>query len=204
MENWITDFMDSYGYFGILLLIALENIFPPIPSEIILTFGGFMTTTSELHILGVIASSTAGSVVGALCVYGVGKMLTVSRLEEIVKKHHRILRVKPENIRKAETWFNRHGGSAVFFCRLVPLVRSLISLPAGSASMNLFSFLLLTTLGSLIWNAALVYLGAAVGSSWDTITRYLDIYSTIVYGLIALSLAISVFLYIRKRKQKRS
>ncbi|PZD97393.1 DedA family protein [Paenibacillus sambharensis] len=201
MQNWITDFMESYGYFGIFLLIALENVFPPIPSEIILTFGGFMTSSSELHIWGVVAASTAGSVAGALCIYGVGRMLSTSRLEEMVQRHHSLLRVKPENIRKAQAWFDRHGMPAVFFCRLLPLVRSLISIPAGSASMNLIAFILLTTLGSLIWNTALVYLGAAVGSSWNEITSYLDIYSNIVYGLIGLSLAVFGFLYIRRKKQ---
>lgn len=191
--------MDAYGYFGVFMLIAMENLFPPIPSEVILTFGGFMTTTTDLTILGVVLSATAGSVAGAVCLYGVGRLLSAERLEAIIIRYGRLLRLKPEDIRKAQAWFDKYGAWAVFLGRLVPLVRSLISIPAGSASMNFLPFLVLTTTGSLIWNAALVYVGAAVGNSWDTIVHYMDIYSNVVYALLALCLAAFGFLYIRKR-----
>ncbi|MEC0128336.1 DedA family protein [Paenibacillus pabuli] len=199
MEHWITEMMDAYGYLGIFLLIALENLFPPIPSEVILTFGGFMTTTSEMTILGVVLAATAGSIAGAICLYGVGKIFSTSRLETIITTYGKILRLKPEDIRRAQAWFNKHGAKAVFFGRLVPLIRSLISIPAGSTHMSFLPFLLLTTLGSLIWNIGLVYIGAAVGASWDSIVGYMDIYSNAVYGLLAFSLAVFGFIFIRKR-----
>lgn len=204
MEHWITEIMDAYGYLGIFLLIALENLFPPIPSEVILTFGGFMTTTSSMTIIGVILAATAGSVVGAICLYGVGRMLSVSRLEMIITSYGKILRLKPEDIRKAHAWFDKYGARAVFFGRLVPLIRSLISIPAGSTRMSFLPFLMLTTLGSLIWNIALVYIGAAVGASWESIVSYMDIYSNVVYILLALSLVVFGFVFVRKRILKKN
>lgn len=203
MENWVTEIMDGYGYAGIFLLIALENLFPPIPSEVILTFGGFMTTASEMTVLGVIAVSTAGSVAGAICLYGIGRLLSASRLEAIVTRYGKILRLKSEDIRKAERWFEKHGYWAVFFSRLVPLIRSLISIPAGSTSMRFLPFLLLTTLGSLIWNSVLVYIGAAVGASWETTVGYMDIYSNVVYVLLALAIAAFGYWFVRNRLGKK-
>jgi len=204
MEQWISEVMEAYGYVGIFLLIAIENLFPPIPSEVILTFGGFMTTTSNLTIVGVIVAATLGSVIGAICLYGVGRVLSVERLEQIVVRFGRILRLTPDDIRKADKWFAKYGVWAVFFGRLIPLIRSLISIPAGSSGMNFTSFLLLTTLGSLIWNTALVWVGAAVGASWDTIVHYMDIYSNIVYLLLIIAAAIVVFWFVRKRIMKNS
>lgn len=199
MEHWITETMDAYGYLGIFLLIALENLFPPIPSEVILTFGGFMTTTSGLSVIGVIAAATAGSVAGAICLYGAGKILSVNRLETLIMRYGKVFRLKPEDIRKAYAWFDKYGAWAVFLGRLVPLIRSLISIPAGSAGMSFPPFLVLTTLGSLIWNTALVYIGSAVGASWETIVGYMDLYSNSVYALLALGMLVICFLFVRKR-----
>lgn len=203
MEQWITDIMDAYGYLGIFLLITLENLFPPIPSEVILTFGGFMTTSSTLTIVGVIAAATAGSVTGAICLYGVGRFFSASRLETIIIRYGKLLRLKPEDIRKAHAWFDKHGAWAVFVGRLIPLIRSLISIPAGSAAMRFLPFLLLTTAGSLIWNITLVYIGAAVGASWETIVEYMDLYSNAVYALLALGLVVIGFLFLRNRVLKK-
>jgi membrane protein DedA with SNARE-associated domain len=202
LEHWITEFMESYGYFGILLLIAIENLFPPIPSEVILTFGGFMTTTSDLTIFGVVLASTLGSVFGAILLYGVGRLLSAERLEAIVVRYGAVLRLRPEDIRKADAWFDRYGPWAVFFGRLVPLIRSLISIPAGSSGMRFTTFLALTTLGSLIWNTALVGVGAAVGASWDVIVHYMDVYSNIVYALLAMGGIAAVVWYVRNRVLK--
>lgn len=201
MENWITEVMNAYGYIGILLLIAVENIFPPIPSEVILTFGGFMTTTSSMSIIGVIVFSTIGSVVGAIALYGIGLLVDVKRLEKIVNKWGCLLRLTSKDIHKANAWFNKFGVWAVFFGRLVPLVRSLISIPAGMAHMNFIVFLLFTTIGSLIWNSVLVIVGAKVGSSWSTIVRYMNTYSNIVLFLLTVMFVFVIFLYYRKRKR---
>ncbi|MCR8645422.1 DedA family protein [Paenibacillus sp. N1-5-1-14] len=202
MENWISGIMNDYGYIGVFLLIAIENLFPPIPSEVILTFGGFMTTHSNLSITGVVISSTLGSVLGAIVLYYIGYLIDEARMERIIGRWGKILRLTSSDVRKAYSWFSKHGVWTVFFCRLIPLLRSLISIPAGSTRMNFGVFILFTTLGSLIWNTVLVIIGAAVGSSWDKIVAYMDVYSNIVYALIALGcLLILVLLFIRKRKK---
>jgi membrane protein DedA with SNARE-associated domain len=203
MENWITEVMNTYGYIGILLLIALENIFPPIPSEVILTFGGFMTTTSNMSIIGVIIVSTIGSIVGAIVLYGIGLLLDVNRLERIVDKWGHILRLTSKDIDKANAWFHKFGVWAVFLGRLVPLVRSLISIPAGMAHMNFWVFLLFTTLGSLIWNSILVSVGAAVGASWSTIVGYMDTYSNVVLLILVVLFVLFIILFIKNRRKQQ-
>ncbi|RIX53082.1 DedA family protein [Paenibacillus nanensis] len=201
MENWITDFMEQFGYFGILLLIALENLFPPIPSEVILTFGGFMTTYTSLTPLGVIVVATLGSLIGAIILFYIGHLLGVERLEKIVDRWGRLLRVKKEDIRRADAWFDKYGYWAVFLCRMVPLIRSLISLPAGMSGMKLVPFLFFTTLGTLIWNTVLVTIGSAVGDNWENIVEFMDVYSNIAYALIAVAVLVVVVLYIRRARK---
>ncbi|MFC4559042.1 DedA family protein [Virgibacillus kekensis] len=203
MENWLTDIINDYGYIGIALLIALENIFPPIPSEIILTFGGFMTTQSGLGIVGVVIASTVGSVLGAVVLYGIGLLLDVERLEKIVERWGHILRVTKKDIHRADAWFDKYGPWTVFFCRFVPLIRSLISVPAGMSNMSFILFLVLTTLGTLIWNIVLVYLGASVGSSWHEIVNYMDTYSKIMYAILAVLLVVGAVLFVRSRKRRK-
>jgi len=193
--------MEQFGYFGVAFLIMIENLFPPIPSEVILTFGGFMTTTTDLNIPLMIVAATIGAVVGAAILYGVGTLLDVERLDKIVDKYGTILRISHEDIHKADSWFDRYGFWTVFFCRFVPLIRSLISLPAGMANMSFGLFLLFTTVGTVIWNTILIYLGAAVGSQWEMIVHYMDIYSNIAYVIIAMIGIAVIIWYIRKRKQ---
>ncbi len=199
MEAWVTDWMNQFGYFGVFLLILLENVFPPIPSEVILTLGGFMTTTTNMTKIGIIIASTLGSVVGAAILYGIGLLLDVERLEKIVKKYGKILRLTVKDIHKADAWFDKYGVWAVFFGRLVPLIRSLISIPAGMSNMKFSLFLLFTTLGTLIWNTVLVSVGAAVGENWEDIVEYMDVYSNIAYTLIAIAGIAFLFWYFKKR-----
>lgn len=203
MENWLTDIINEFGYWGIMFLIALENIFPPIPSEVILTFGGFATTTSNLSILGVVVASTVGSVAGAIVLYVIGLQLDVERLEKIVDRWGHILRITKKDIHRTDAWFDKYGPWTVFLCRFVPLIRSLISIPAGMSNMNFGLFLLFTTLGTLIWNVVLIYLGASVGSSWDTIVEYMDLYSKFVYILLIVFFIALVVVYVRKRRMRK-
>lgn len=198
MEQWITEIMSDYGYIGIFLLIMLENVFPPIPSEVILTVGGFMTTTTDMTIMGVILASTAGSVVGAVILYGIGLLVDVERLEKIVEKYGSWLRVKKSDIHRADAWFDKYGVWTIFFGRLIPLVRSLISIPAGMANMKFWLFLTFTTLGTLLWNTVLVFVGEAVGDNREAILEQLDIYSNVVYALIALIGIAVVWYYFKK------
>lgn len=200
MENWIISVMEQFGYLGIFLLIMVENLFPPIPSEVILTFGGYMTTHTNLTVIGVVITSTVGSVVGAIILYGIGFLIDISRIEKIVEKYGRILRLSKKDVHKTNDWFAKYGVWTVFFCRFIPLIRSLISLPAGMAKMNFGVFLLLTTLGTVIWNAVLVNIGAAVGGSWETIVAYMDVYSNVVYIGLALLVIVLIVLIIRKKK----
>ncbi|MCP3740507.1 DedA family protein [Rossellomorea sp. BNER] len=201
MENWITDIIEQFGYIGIFIMIALENVFPPIPSEVILTFGGMMTTFSDLTITGVIIAATSGSIVGAVILYKIGNLLDVERLEKIVDRWGSILRVKREDIYKADRWFDKYGYWTVLLCRMVPLIRSLISIPAGMSRMKFPIFLLYTTIGTLIWNIILVSVGAAFGESWEKIVHFMDIYSNVFYVLIALTFITFIIIFIRKRKR---
>lgn len=201
MQNWILDFMEEFGYLGVLLLMALENVFPPIPSEVILSFGGFMTTYSRLTTIGIIFAATIGSVVGAIILYGIGRILDVARLEKIIDKWGHILRLKKEDLYKADAWFDKYGIWTVLFCRMVPLIRSLISIPAGMSNMNFWYFLIFTTVGTLIWNIILVSIGAALGESWEEILSYLGVYSNIVYAIIAI-ICILILLHLLFRRKK--
>ncbi len=198
----MTEFMSQFGYFGVFLLIMVENVFPPIPSEVILTFGGFMTTYSDMTRMGVVLAATAGSIIGAMILYSAGLLLDVTRLEKIVDRWGGLLRLTRKDIYQADAWFDKYGPWTVLFCRLVPLIRSLISIPAGMSAMNFPLFILLTTLGSLMWNTALVFLGAAVGDNWQAIVHYMDIYSNIVYVLLVIG-GIAVCVWIIRFRRKR-
>lgn len=202
MQEWIIGLMEQFGYIGIFFLILLENIFPPVPSEIILTFGGFMTTYTHLTIIGVISVATAGSVAGASILYGIGKLLNVERLEKMVNRWGHVLRLKVSDIHKADAWFDRYGYGAVFFGRMVPLIRSLISIPAGMSDMKFIPFLLYTTLGTLIWNVFLVSTGVILGKSWEKILTFMDVYSNITYAVIGLAVIAFIFFWIRKKRNK--
>jgi membrane protein DedA with SNARE-associated domain len=204
MQQWIIDFMNQFGYPGIFLLIAIENLFPPIPSEVILTAGGFMTTYADITIWGVIIAATIGSVLGAIILYGAGRLLSAQRLINLLDgKLGRLLRFKKEDVLKAFDWFNRRGKSTVLICRCIPIVRSLISIPAGMSRMNLAVFLPLTLLGSLVWNTVLVYLGAAAGASYQKIVEGADVYKKITLVVLVVIALLVLAWYIRYRKKTK-
>lgn len=190
MNKFVINIMNKYGYFGILFLIAIENIFPPIPSEVILSLGGFMTTQKEctMNIFGVIMFSTLGSLVGAIILYYVGYILNKENLLKIINsKVGKILCLKSTDIEKSEKSFQKHGDLTVFYCRFIPIVRSLISIPAGMNKMNLSIFLIYTTVGSLIWNTVLVSLGNLVGENYMIVANIFSKYSKIIlFSLIIL------------------
>lgn len=202
MDNWIMEFVAEHGYVGVCLLLLVENIFPPIPSEVILTFSGFVTTVSAMTKTGVIMAATAGSVIGAMILYSAGLALDVEKLERFIDKRGRLLRITKKDLHRAERWFEKYGPWTVFFCRLIPLVRSLISVPAGMAHMNFLLFIVLTTLGSFIWNTILVTIGFAVGENWESIIWYMDIYSTVVYIALAICGIACLAGYYRFRRKR--
>lgn len=201
MESIMIDIINDFGYFGVTFLIAIENVFPPIPSEIILTFGGFLTTISDLNVWGVIIAATIGAVLGALVLYGFGRLISKERLERFFESRlGKTLRLKKEDVHNANVWFTKHGSKTVFFCRFVPLVRSLISIPAGSAKMKLPKFLLLTTTGTAIWNTVLVFLGKAAGEAWEDLNAYLDLYSYVAIAVFAV-ICLAILIYTIKKKK---
>ncbi|EAE8345393.1 DedA family protein [Listeria monocytogenes] len=202
METWITSIMADFGYIGIFVLIMVENLFPPIPSEIILTFGGFMTTVTSLNVVMVIIVATLGSVVGAILLYKVASYFGKERLTKIVLKYGRILRLKEADIERAESFFLKYGSWAVFLCRMIPLIRSLISIPAGLTKMKMSRFLILTTAGSLLWNTVLIGLGAMLGESWNEIIVFMDSFSTIIYSVIAILVVVGLGFFFRARFKK--
>lgn len=177
MNAAILSIINKFGYIGILLLIAIENVFPPIPSEIILTFSGFIAHEAELNILLIIVFSTLGSIIGAIILYFLGFILINSKLSSL-------LHLKKDNIENSIRTFKENGRSSVFFCRLVPILRSLISIPAGLAKMNFGIFLLLTSIGSLIWNTILILLGNIVGENYYLVADFISNYYKIIIFII--------------------
>ena len=204
MQEIIINLMNQFVYIGIFLLIAIENIFPPIPSEVILTFGGYMTTYSNLNVPLVILSATLGSLLGAIVLFAIGKILNKERLMKIVSgKVGKILRLKKEDIESADKWFDTKGEKCVFFCRFIPIVRSLISIPAGMSEMNIPKFLIYTTIGSLIWNSVLVVVGSIVGENWENIVNIFDTYSTITLIVLIIIFILFVVWFYKKRAKKQ-
>ncbi|MEU2889178.1 Inner membrane protein YqjA [Streptomyces sp. ADI96-15] len=190
--QWITGLMESLGAPGAGIAIALENLFPPIPSEVILPLAGFTAATGQMNLVAVLIWTTVGSVVGALALYWVGALLGRDRTVAIAAK---IPLLKVADIEKTEAWFNKHGTKAVFFGRMLPIFRSLISVPAGIERMPLPVFLGLTTLGSAIWNTLFVMAGYLLGDNWESVTEYVSVYSKVVLAVAAL--AVLVFLGVR-------
>jgi len=174
--------MHAGGPAAIALLMFLENVFPPLPSELIMPLAGYMVTRGQLSFAVVVAAGTIGSVLGSLPLYYAGRKLGEKRLKKLAASHGRWLTVSPEEIGRAKGWFDRHGGLAVFFCRLVPGIRSLISIPAGIARMNLAAFLAWTAVGSAIWTALLAWLGYFLGARFKMVEEYLDPASYVVLG----------------------
>lgn len=198
MLQWITHVMNSLGYAGVALLMALENIVPPIPSEFIMPSAGYASTQGKLSFVGVVIAGAVGSAFGALPLYWLGKYVGEKRLEAWADKYGKWLAVSSEDLQKAQAWFEKHGGKSVFICCLVPGVRSLISIPAGVARMRIVPFLLYELAGMTIWAGALAYVGRLLGKNYTKVNQYLGPVSYIVLGLIAIALVV----HIMQRKKR--
>jgi membrane protein DedA with SNARE-associated domain len=190
----VVSLMDVIGPPGAGIAIALENLFPPLPSEVILPMAGLAASRGSFTLVEAVVWTTLGSVVGAFALYGLGAWLGLSRLRSIAA---RVPLLHPEDIDRTVAWFGRHGGKAVFFGRMIPLFRSLISIPAGITRMPLWKFGLLTATGSLIWNSIFVLAGFFLGESWPVVQRYADILQYVVIAVTGLG--ISWFVYARTR-----
>ncbi|HKZ74001.1 MAG TPA: DedA family protein [Steroidobacteraceae bacterium] len=174
----------SAGYAGLVFLMFLENVFPPIPSELIMPLAGFMATSGKLSLPGVVIAGTIGSVLGALPPYYLARRFGAERLERFADRHGRWLTLSRRDLVRARRWFDRHGAAAVFFCRLIPGLRSLISLPAGIDRMNVGAFLFWTTLGAALWTGILAGLGYVLGRNFKVVEQWLDPFSWVVLGTI--------------------
>lgn len=205
MNTYIASIMNKYGYFGILFLITIENIFPPIPSEVILTLGGFMTSqeTCTMSLLGVIMFSTLGSLLGAIILYYIGYVLNKDRLEKIIdSRMGKVLCLKKEDLEKSTKSFEKNGNLTVFYCRFIPIVRSLISVPAGINKMNFKIFLIYTFIGSLLWNIVLCGLGNLVGENYMVVANIFSKYSKIILILLIIFVVYKIIKKIINKRKK--
>ncbi|MFI7041719.1 DedA family protein [Microbispora rosea] len=197
IAGWAMELTERLGAPGAGVAIALENLFPPLPSEVILPLAGFTAARGDMSLLAALLWTTAGSVVGALALYCVGALLGRERTVAIAA---RLPLVKISDIEKAEAWFARHGVKTVFFGRMIPIFRSLISVPAGVERMPLGTFLLFTTLGSLIWNTVFVLAGYLLGEHWHLVEDYMGIVSKVVVAAVVLVVARFVAVRLRERR----
>ena len=193
MRELVLELMGENGNLAVILLILVENLFPPIPSEVILTFGGVMTVCTDMTPVGVILFSTAGSLVGAVILYSVGRFLPDEVFRKLLcGRIGHLLHFRPEDVDLAKGWFRDRGRSAVFLCRLIPIVRSLISIPAGIARMPFVPFLVFTAAGSFLWNTVLVYAGRIAGDSWEKVSAAFGVYSDLFLMIAGICIAFAV------------
>ncbi|WP_250001978.1 DedA family protein [Actinoplanes sp. M2I2] len=198
LTGWVASVIESLGELGVGLLVALENVIPPIPSEIVLSLGGYLASQGRVNLILVFVAATAGSVGGALLLYWLGYGLGEERLRRWLD---RIPLVDADDLDKADSWFERHAKAAVLFGRCAPVVRSLISIPAGANHMPLGQFAIFTTIGSGVWNAIFVGGGYALGSRWQDLEKYSQYFDYAIWALIVLSVGSWVVKKVRKRRR---
>lgn len=198
MEQILTDFISTWGYAAITILILLENILPFIPSEIILTFAGLMSVKSDLSIPLLFTISTIASLVGLLVLYYISRLVSEARLYRFVDKYGKWIKLKGKDVARANDWFKKYGAIAVFICRFIPVLRVLITIPAGINRMNVIVFAILSLIGTTIWNFALIYLGKMLSGSWDVLMNGLHTYSYIMYVIIVLAVIFIIYRLFKK------
>ncbi|GAA2217839.1 DedA family protein [Micromonospora olivasterospora] len=198
--GFVTGLVERLGGPGAGLAVALENLFPPIPSEVILPLAGFAASQGKISLAGAIGWTTLGSVLGALALYAIGAALGRDRMRAIAA---RLPLIKLEDVDRTEAWFLRHGVKAVFFGRMIPVFRSLISIPAGVERMPVRTFLVYTTLGSLIWNTVFVMAGYLLGENWHVVESYVGTFQNVVIAVCAVGLGWFVVTRVRRARTPR-
>lgn len=198
--NWIIHLMQVLGAPGVGVAVFLENVFPPIPSEVVLPLAGFTASMGGMNVFAAFIWATIGSVVGAYLLYYVGAAIGAQRLRRVAEW---MWLVEPEDVDTSLRWFDKYGTWSILFGRLIPGVRSLISIPAGIDRMNPLKFGIYTLLGSGVWNALLIYLGVILGDNWESVSAIIDQYSTVVYIAIALIVAYVLFRLIRRSRKRK-
>lgn len=199
MTEWITNTMNSLGYVGIALLMFLENLFPPIPSELIMPLAGFTVSQGKMELIPAIAAGVIGTVLGVFPWYYLGKVVDEEKLTKLADKYGKLIFISGHDISKANKWFDRHGNIAVFLCRLVPGVRTLISLPAGINNMKMIPFLLYSTIGTLLWVSLLTGAGYLLGDNYELVEEYIGPLSKIAL----LSLIILFIIWVIRKQMKK-
>jgi membrane protein DedA with SNARE-associated domain len=200
MAEWITNTMNSLGYVGIGLLMFLENLFPPIPSELIMPLAGFTVFQGKMQFFYAVLAGVLGTVLGALPWYYAGKLLGEERLKALADRYGKWLSISSKDIDRADEWFDRYNAKAVFFCRLVPGVRTLISLPAGISGMPMVPFLIYSTLGTTLWVSLLTYAGYALGQNYHLVDEYIGPLSKVVLCILIAAFII----WVVKKNWKRA
>ena len=200
ISEWVLAIMAKFGYLGIIFAMFAENVFPPIPSEVIMPAAGFAVARGDLKLLLVIVAGTLGSVLGALPLYYFGSLFNKERLIDFTEKYGKYVFVKPDDVISADDWFNKHGKKAVFFGRMVPGIRSLISIPAGMNKMPLLPFIILTTAGAAIWTTLLTLAGYHFGQNYEVIEKFLAPYSKIFLG----AAIVIVIIWLLRRRMSQS
>jgi membrane protein DedA with SNARE-associated domain len=195
LSDWAADVVESLGYLGVALLVAIENVFPPIPSEVVLSLAGFVASRGDASPVGMVIAATIGSVVGAWALYGISAAVGPIRLRALVIRYGGWIGFGESDLDRAEAWFDRRSVHAVLVCRCIPLLRSLISIPAGFRRMPLVSFTIYTAIGSLVWNTALITAGYLLGDQWEDVLAVIEPFQNLV--LIAIGLVI-VGIVVRK------
>ena len=201
LAQWVQDVIEQLGYLGVALLVVLENVFPPIPSEIVLPFAGFVAQRGSDSVVLMILAATVGSVIGALIMYWIAAVIGDDRLHAFTRKFGKWVQIREADLTRAEEWFDRHATSAVLIGRCVPLIRSVVSIPAGFRRMKLIPYIAYTFLGSLVWNILLIGAGAILGDNWERVGSYVGVFQWVVIALvIAVGVRFALGLY-RRRNQ---
>jgi membrane protein DedA with SNARE-associated domain len=200
LTGWVASVIQSLGEVGVGLLVALENLIPPIPSEIVLSMAGYLASEGGVNLVWVWVAATLGSVFGALALYGLGYGLGEDRLRRWLD---RIPLVDSDDLNTADSWFERHAKSAVLFGRMAPVVRSLVSIPAGANHMRIGLFTLLTAIGSGIWNLLFIGGGYALGSRWQQLEQYSRYFDYAIWAFFAIAIGSWVVKKVRKRRARR-
>ena len=198
LAGWAAGLMDSLGEWGVGLFTLLETLFPPLPSEVILPLAGYLTQQADLNVVLIVVTSTLGSYIGALLLYWLGATLG---LERSIRGLSKLPLVERRDFERAVTWFSRHGRSSIFLGRLIPGVRSVISLPAGTTRMPLLTFSLFTIAGTLVWSTVLIALGAALGTQYELVQRYSRYLNYAVYAAVAVGIALLALRRVRGRNR---
>ena len=188
LTDWAADLVERLGYLGVAFLVALENVFPPIPSEVVLGLAGYTASQGDASVIGMIIAATIGSLIGAWVLYGISAAIGPVRLRAIVSRYGTWIGFGAAELDRAEAWFDRSGRSAVLLCRCVPLIRSLISVPAGLRRMPLGLFTISTLIGSLIWNTVLIVAGYLLADQWEKVLKVTEPFQTVVVVAIALGI----------------